>query len=137
MLKYPVAYIATAIVFFGLDFIWLSNMANGFYRNRLGAMLLDQPNMVPAALFYLVYIAGVVYFAVLPAVNVGSWGTALISGALLGLVSYGTYDITNLATLKNWPVSITVVDMAWGTLLTGAAAITGYFVTTFILAKAN
>ena len=100
-------------------------------------MLLDQPNLGVAGLFYLVYVAGIVHFAVMPAVNGGSWVTALVNGALLGLVAYGTYDMTNLATLKNWSVSVSVVDMIWGVALTAIAATCGYFIAAWTVAKAS
>jgi uncharacterized membrane protein len=134
---YAVAYLATAIVFFGVDFVWLSTMTSRFYRSRMGELLVDQPNFVAAGSFYLVYVAGVVYLAVLPAVSSGSFVTALVSGAVLGLVAYGTYDMTNLATLKNWSLSLSVVDMAWGTFLTSLAATSGYFITTWIAARSG
>lgn len=121
-------YLGSAVVFFGLDFIWLSTMTSTFYRERMGDLLLDRPNIGAAALFYLVYVAGVVHFAVSPALLNGSWMTALLNGALLGLVAYGTYDMTNLATLKGWPVSVGLVDMAWGTTLTALAGLAGYLV---------
>ena len=127
----------TAIVFFGLDFVWLSTISTSFYRSRIGALLLDQPNLGVAGLFYLVYVAGIVHFAVMPAVNGASWVTALVNGALLGLVAYGTYDMTNLATLKNWSVSVSVVDMIWGVALTATAATCGYFLTVWTVAKAS
>jgi uncharacterized membrane protein len=139
MMFYPaiVAYISTAIVFFAADFVWLSKMTGLFYRARMGNMLLDQPNFAVAGLFYLFYVAGIVYLAVLPALNNSSWSAALLSGAVLGLVAYGTYDMTNLSTLKNWSVSLSVVDMAWGTFLTAIASTAGYFVTSFIMTKMN
>jgi uncharacterized membrane protein len=134
---YAVAYLSTAIVFFGVDFVWLSTMTSRFYRSRMGDMLLDQPNFVAAGLFYLVYVAGVVYLAVIPAVNAGSFATALVGAAVLGLIAYGTYDMTNLATLKNWSLSLSIVDMAWGTFLTSLAAAGGYFATTWIAARSG
>ena len=137
IVSYAVAYVPTAIVFFGLDFVWLSTISSSFYRSRIGALLLDQPNLGVAGLFYLFYVAGIVHFAVLPAVNAGTWVTALINGALLGLVAYGTYDMTNLATLKNWSVSVSVVDMIWGVSLTAVAACCGYFVAAWTVAKAS
>ncbi|MBZ8131924.1 DUF2177 family protein [Afifella sp. IM 167] len=127
-----VAYLSTAIVFFGLDFVWLSVMGGTFYRSALGEMMADKPNLPVAGVFYLVYVAGLVYFAVSPALASGSWTTALIAGAVLGFVAYGTYDITNLATLRNWPVSVTVVDLAWGTCVTGFSATMGYLITRWI-----
>ena len=133
--SYAVAYAASAAVFFGIDFIWLSTVSTSFYRSRIGVLLLDQPNLGVAGLFYLVYVAGIVHFAVIPAVNSASWTTALINGALLGLVAYGTYDMTNLATLKNWSVAVSVVDMTWGVALTATAATCGYVFTAWTAAK--
>ncbi len=129
MTRYLIAYAATAVVFLGLDYIWLSRLAIGFYRSQIGDLLLARPNFAAAGLFYLFYVVGVVYFAVLPALQGGGWQAALIGGALLGLISYGTYDMTNLATLKGWSLSVSLVDMAWGAFLTGTAATAGYFVT--------
>ena len=137
IISYAVAYVPTVIVFFGLDFVWLSTISSSFYRSRIGALLVDQPNLGVAGLFYLCYVAGIVHFAVLPAVNAGTWVTALINGALLGLVAYGTYDMTNLATIKNWSVSVSVVDMIWGVSLTAVAACCGYFVAAWTVAKAT
>ena len=133
--SYTTAYITTTVVFFGLDFVWLSTISTNFYRSRVGALLLEQPNLGVAGLFYLVYVAGIVHFAVIPAVNATSWTTAAVNGALLGLVAYGTYDLTNLATLKNWSVSVSIVDMAWGIVLTATAATCGYFLTTLTLTR--
>lgn len=137
MIKYAVAYVATAIVFFGLDFIWLSTMSGGFYRRRIGDLLMDQPNFAVAGTFYVFYVVGIVYFAVLPALNAESWPTALVGGALLGLIAYGTYDMTNLATLKGWSISMSVVDMAWGTMLTAVSALCGYFITGWLVPQSN
>ena len=119
-----IAYIGTAIVFFGLDFIWLSKAA-GFYKREIGPLLLPKPNFVAAGIFYLFYVAGIVYFAVLPAFNGGGWHEALTSGAVLGFIAYATYDMTNLSTLKGWSWRICVVDILWGTFLTGIAAVGG------------
>lgn len=132
MLKNLVAYAATAIVFFALDFIWLSS-ALGFYRERLGGLLLDKPQLGYAAGFYLLYVAGIVVLAVGPALNGGTWVNALVAGAVLGLVAYGTYDMTNLSTLRGWSLTVSLVDMAWGTALTATAATAGYLVTRWLL----
>ncbi|KAA3514694.1 DUF2177 family protein [Agrobacterium vitis] len=129
MRSYAIAYFATAAVFFTLDFLWLSKIALGFYKSRIGDMMRDQPNFTAAGLFYLFYIVGIVYFAVGPALQSGSLVTAVVSGALLGLIAYGTYDMTNLATLKSWSLSLSLVDMAWGTVLTATAAGIGYLIT--------
>lgn len=127
-MRYLVAYIVTAIVFLGLDALWLSQIALGMYRREIGALLLDKPNLVVAGLFYLLFVIGIVVLAILPALNGGTWINALIMGAVLGLVAYGTYDITNLSTLKNWSMTVTIADLIWGTALTAVSATVGYLV---------
>lgn len=131
MLKLLVAYAATTVIFFALDFIWLSN-ALSFYRERLGNLLLDNPQLGYAAGFYLLYVAGIVALAVNPALNGGNWLNALVAGAILGLVAYGTYDMTNLSTLRGWSLTVSLVDMAWGTALTATAATGGYLITRWL-----
>src|SRR5690606_30249930 len=111
-MTYVVAYIATAVVFLGLDAIWLSRIALGMYRQELGALLLDKPNLPIAAAFYLLYVAGIVVLAIVPALGEGGgWIKALLLGAVLGLVAYGTYDITNLSTLKGWSTRLALIDI--------------------------
>lgn len=127
-MTYVLAYVGTVVAFLGLDFLWLGTVATGFYRSRIGTLLLDQPNFVAAGAFYLFYVAGIVYFAVQPALISGNWTAAAIAGAILGFVAYGTYDMTNLATLKNWSPTVSAVDMAWGTFLTSFSAVVGYWV---------
>ena len=128
-MTYIIAYIATAVVFFGLDFIWLSRVAIGFYKSKIGPLMLEKPNFAAAGIFYLFYVAGIVYFAVAPALNGGEWSTAMISGGILGFIAYGTYDMTNLSTLKNWSLSMSIVDIIWGTVLTSIAATAGFAIT--------
>ncbi|MFL0694795.1 MAG: DUF2177 family protein [Agrobacterium tumefaciens] len=125
-MPYVIAYISTAVVFFALDYLWLTRIAIGFYREQIGNLMLASPNFAAAGVFYLFYVVGVVYFAVMPAVSAGSAVTALVNGALLGLLAYGTYDMTNLATLKGWSLQMSLVDMAWGAFLTATAAAAGY-----------
>lgn len=127
-MTYVVAYIATAVVFLGLDAIWLSRIALGMYRAELGNLLLDKPNLPVAGAFYLLYVAGVVILAIVPALAEGGWIKALLMGAVLGLVAYGTYDITNLSTLKGWSTRLALIDIAWGTALTAVSATIGYWV---------
>jgi len=122
------AYGGTALVFFGIDFLWLTVLGIGFYRAEIGDLLLEQPNLVPAGLFYLFYVAGLVGFAILPALNAGSWVWALLAGVALGLLAYGTYDMTNLSTLKGWSLQISLIDLAWGGFLSGISALAGYWV---------
>lgn len=127
-MAYVVAYIATAIVFLGLDALWLSKVALGMYRQELGALLLEKPNLPIAAGFYLLYVVGIVVLAIVPALTDGGWVKALLLGAVLGLVAYGTYDITNLSTLKGWSTRLALIDIAWGTALTAVSATIGYWV---------
>lgn len=121
-----IAYLCAGIAFLIIDAIWLSTMADILYRPLLGDKLAEPFNLAPAVVFYLLYIFGIVFIAILPALEAGDWRKALINGAVLGLVAYGTYDLTNQATLKDWPTIITVADLAWGTFLTATAATLGY-----------
>ncbi|GBD48909.1 DUF2177 family protein [Methylopila sp. Yamaguchi] len=116
-----------ALLFFAADFLWLGYVASGFYRSQIGAMLAPEPNMVAAVGFYAIYVVGIVLFAVTPGLVAGSWTTALLWGALFGFFCYATYDFTNLATLKDWPATVTFVDLSWGTALTAAASVAGFF----------
>jgi uncharacterized membrane protein len=128
-----IAYAVTAVIFFGMDFVWLSSSYQSIYKPRIGALLLDKPNLPVAAIFYLFYVIGIIVFAVAPALEQGNWTRALWAGALFGLFAYGTYDMTNLATLANWSPSLSVIDMVWGTIATGTAATAGYFITRAIV----
>jgi len=127
-MQYLAAYVVTAIIFLFIDFLWLGHIAKTFYFSRLGELLLDKPNLGVAAVFYAVYVIGIVIFAVGPALQSGSWKTALLYGALFGFFCYATYDMTNLATLKGWPVTVAIVDTIWGTVLTGASALLGFLI---------
>lgn len=129
MKTYGIAYIATAFVFLAIDAIWLTIAAQRLYRPLMGDMLVEGFRLAPAALFYLIYIAGIVVFAIVPALASDRWTTATSYGAFLGLFAYATYDLTNQATLKNWPVMVTVVDLCWGTFLTAVAATAGFLIT--------
>lgn len=123
-----IAYVSALIAFLLIDYIWISKIAMAFYREQMGHLMLDTPRLGVAAAFYLLYVAAIVVFAVNPALEKQQWLTAAFYGGLLGLVAYGTYDITNLATLKDWPMIVTLVDMIWGTALTAATATISYFV---------
>ena len=127
-MTYIVAYVATAVVFLGLDALWLSRVALGMYRQELGSLLLDKPNLPIAGAFYLLYVVGIVVLAIVPALGEGGWIKALLMGAVLGLVAYGTYDITNLSTLKGWSTKLAIIDIAWGTALTAVSATIGYWI---------
>jgi len=119
-------YGGTLLTFLALDALWLGVVARSFYARQLGDLLRNDPRWGAAALFYLIYVGGVVVLAVLPALEGRSPGKALGLGALLGLVAYGAYDLTNLATLRGFPTRMVAVDLAWGTVLTGVVAWAGY-----------
>jgi uncharacterized membrane protein len=121
------AYAGSAIVLLALDVVWLILATRLLYRPLLGGMLADQPSLVVGGAFYLVYVVGIVVFAVLPALDGRTWLAALGLGALLGLVAYGTYDFTNLATLRDWPWLVSVIDLCWGVFVSATAALGGYF----------
>lgn len=127
-----IAYFLTVSVFLAIDFIWLSQIATRFYFDRLGHLMMDKPNLAAAASFYVVYVVGIIIFAVGPALRNGSLGTAVVYGALFGFFTYATYDFTNFATLRNWPVSVVVVDIAWGTTLSAFSAGSGYLLTRLV-----
>jgi len=134
-MKFVTAYIATGAVFLVCDMVWLGLVAKGFYRSRVGGLLLEDFNLPAALAFYLIYLAGVMLFAALPAFNAGSWKVALAFGAAFGFFAYATYDLTNLATLRGWSVSLTIVDIAWGAVLTGTSATLGYLAAKFLHAS--
>lgn len=121
-----VRFVIAGVVMGALDAFWLSVVANKFYKSQIGQLLLDKPNMVAAVAFYVVYLIGVVVFVLNPALEKGSWLHALGYGALFGLVAYATYDLTNLATLKDWPVKLVIIDLLWGMALTATVAAVTY-----------
>ncbi|MFP5343125.1 MAG: DUF2177 family protein [Candidatus Limnocylindria bacterium] len=121
-------YLATAAVFFLIDLVWLGVVARGFYREQMGPLMADSINWPAAIVFYLLWVVGLIYFAVLPALGAGSWPRALLVGAAFGFITYATYDLTNLATLRDWPLMLTLVDIAWGTALGGVVATVSYLV---------
>jgi uncharacterized membrane protein len=126
-------YILTVPVFFLIDMVWLGLVANKFYQSQIG-YLLGPVSWTAAIIFYLLYIVGVIIFAVHPALVAGSFGKAVLYGALFGFFAYATYDFTNLATIKDWPILVTVVDIIWGTVLTGSVAAASYSIAkTFVL----
>jgi len=129
MKRYLTAYLVAAVAVVAADMVWLTLVAYQFYRDQLGPLLADPFNLPAALGFYALYLVGVVVFAVAPALNSGRWVRAPLLGALLGLVAYGTYDLTNLATLRQWPLALTVVDMAWGMTLSAFAATVSTLVT--------
>ncbi|MFA5999796.1 MAG: DUF2177 family protein [Candidatus Paceibacterota bacterium] len=127
-----IAYLATLIPLGILDGIWVLLIAKGFYAEHMGFLFTKSVNLVPVVFFYPIYAFGVLLLAVLPAVNSASWVEALWRGALLGLLAYGAYDLTNHATIANWPLVMTIVDMAWGMTVTALTSVLAYFLITII-----
>jgi len=126
MKAFGIAYIATLASFLLVDAVWLGLVAKNFYRQQLGDLMLPSPSLGVAAAFYVVFAIAIVILAVLPGLGAGSVWVAIGYGAVLGLAAYGTYDMTNLSTLKGWPASLSIVDMIWGTVLTSIASAFGY-----------
>ena len=127
MLKYLVAIVATGIVFMLMDLGWISQMLPRLYRPDIGALLADKPSVAPAAAFYLIYMAGVTVLAIAPGLAAGSWAKTAGLAAMMGLVAYSTYDLTNQATLRLWSLRVSLWDMAWGVFATTVAASAGFW----------
>jgi len=121
-------YIIALPVFFAIDMIWLGLVAKNFYKSQNGFLMKPDINWTAAILFYLLFIVGLVLFVIMPATEKASWMHALLFGALFGLIAYATYDLTNLATLKDWPLLVTIVDLAWGATLGALVSFITYFV---------
>jgi len=128
MTHYAKLYMVTLLAFLVIDGIWLGLIARGFYGRYLGYLLKPNPNWPAALLFYLLFVGGVVLFVVAPASPHGSWKRVLVYGAVFGLVTYATYDLTNLATIKDWPFIVTVVDLAWGMSVSAIVSLVGFSV---------
>jgi len=126
-MKFLVAYLVTAIVFLVIDYLWLGVLMKDYFQSQLNHLMADDVNLAIAALFYLFYAAGIVWLCINPALESSDWSKALINGAILGFLAYGTYDITNMATLKDWPVNMSIIDVTWGTGLTALSSVSGYF----------
>jgi uncharacterized membrane protein len=115
-------------VFFIIDMVWLVVVAKSFYQKQLGFLMKPDINWAAAILFYLLFIIGLIIFVITPAMVKQSWVHALVYGALFGLVTYATYDLTNLATVKDWPLLVTVIDLIWGSVLAAAVSVITYFI---------
>jgi len=124
-------YIVTAVVFLALDVVMLKKVMYPLFSSNIGPMMLEDLRMGPAAVFYLFYVVGVVWFVSIPALNVGSIAQAFFAGAVLGALAYGTYEFTNFATLKGWTAQMVTVDVIWGAVLTGTSAAVGVAVTKY------
>lgn len=121
------AYIIAFITFFLIDIVWLVVVARKLYRQELGFLMSDKPNWIAAVIFYLIFILGIVFFVIHPALEKENWTYALFAGLLFGFITYATYDLTNLATIKNRPLKITIIDLIWGTSLGGVVSTITYF----------
>ena len=130
--KLLLSYLLTAVVFFAIDLLWLGVVAKGLYDKWLGHLLAEKVNWVAAIVFYLLFIVGIFIFSILPAVDKNSVSRAIILGALFGFFTYATYDLTNLATLANWPLKVVFVDIAWGMVLTASVSCAGYHIVKWI-----
>ena len=119
-------YLATLTAFFAIDMLWLGLVARNFYNKQLGFLLSPNPNWIAAIIFYLLFIAGILVFVVLPGLEDNSLKATLLRAAFFGLVTYATYDLTNLATVKNWPLLVTIVDLVWGTVLSVTVSWVGF-----------
>lgn len=121
-------YFIALPVFFAIDMVWLGLVAKNFYRAQIGALMKSDVNWLAAIIFYLIFIVGLVLFVVQPAMEKGTWMHALVFGALFGLVCYATYDLTNLAVAKDWPLLVTIVDLVWGAVLAASVSTVTYFI---------
>ena len=130
--KLIISYLLTTVVCFAVDMAWLGLIAKGLYKKYLGSCLSDKVNWPAAIIFYLLFIIGIFYFAILPAVEKNSLAKAIISGALFGFFTYATYDLTNLATLKDWPLPIVFIDIIWGAVLTGIVSTAGFYIVKWV-----
>lgn len=130
MSEFIIRFVAAGVIFALIDAVWLSLVANKFYKSQIGSLLLKKPNFVAAVLFYIIFLIGLVVFVLNPALASKDWTWALGLGALFGFVTYATYDLTNLSTLKGYPVKLVIVDLAWGTFVTAAVSVSSYRILT-------
>ena len=121
-------YAIAISLFIAIDMVWLGLVAKNFYSKHLGSLMAKEVNWPAALIFYLLFIAGLVFFVITPSLEKRLWSQALLTGMFFGLITYATYDLTNLATLKNWPVIVTVVDLLWGMVLSGTVSVVSFFV---------
>lgn len=133
MRQYISAYIVAAVIFGLLDALWLNNVAVHMYRSTVSILMADQFSAGPAAAFYVIYLFGIVWFAIRPALISGQWTDALLNGSVLGLVAYATFDFTSQAVFKDWTWTLSLIDVAWGIFVSGVtAAVAAWFVLKFV-----
>jgi uncharacterized membrane protein len=121
-------YIIALPIFLAIDMVWLTLVAKNFYARQIGFLMKPDINWMAAIIFYLLFIGGLVIFVIMPALGKNSWIYAILLGALFGLITYATYDLTNLATIKDWPVLITIIDLIWGAVLSGSVSVITYLI---------
>ena len=121
-------FLVAFAVFLGIDMLWLTVIASKFYKSQIGHLMADKAKLLPAAIFYIIFIAAMVYFVIVPALEHQNIAQLLLSAAIFGFVTYATYDLTNMATLKDWPLLVTVVDLAWGTFISLAVSLITYLI---------
>ncbi|XMB73021.1 DUF2177 family protein [Mycoplasmatota bacterium WC30] len=127
-MKYLKMYIIALVIFIVIDAVWLGLVAPQFYSDQIGHLMAEEANLFAALVFYLIFVVGVVYFVVNPAVENQNMKQLLVSGILFGFITYATYDLTNLATLKDWPITVTIVDLIWGTTLSTLIGLFTYLI---------
>jgi len=127
MIKLIATYFIALISFFAIDMVWLGVISKNYYKQKLGFILSPDPNWAAAIIFYLLFIAGIIYFAINPGLKANDWQVALVNGALLGAMCYATYDLTNMATIAKWLIEIVIIDIIWGMVLTGSVSVITYF----------
>jgi len=131
--KLAIGYLLTTVVFFAIDIIWLGFIAKGMYNKMLGHLMAPNVNWTAAVIFYLIFIVGIFIFSIIPGIEKDSFQHALIYGVLFGFFTYATFDLTNLATLRDWPIKIVFIDIVWGMVLTGSVASSGYYIMRWLL----
>jgi len=134
MTRYLAAYAVTALVLVLVDLLWLGVIAKPLYQKGIGHLMAVKPRLGVAVLFYAIYVFGLMVFTILPYQNATGWHTTAAAAALFGFIAYATYDLTNLATLRDWPISLTLADLAWGTLVSALSASAGKLVLDRIVA---
>ncbi|MEM6661306.1 MAG: DUF2177 family protein [Pseudomonadota bacterium] len=127
-MEYLISYVAALVLFILIDLIWIKTVMRPIFERSIGSIMLPDPHMGAALAFFVLYQAGLLYFAVIPAVEAEAWTTAAVHGALLGIIAYGTYETTNLATIKGWTMRMAFVDVAWGSTLSALISTVAFFV---------
>jgi uncharacterized membrane protein len=131
-MKYIYLYLLTLVIFLAIDAIWLGVIAKNMYSEKIGHLMAENANLIAAGVFYLLFVGTVIVFAVIPGYEAQSITRTIILGALFGMITYATYDLTNLATLRDWPLSVTVIDIIWGASLSTVTSVAGYYIANFL-----